>query len=283
MTLAMKTVLVPTEQNDAMASTLETALLFARKFDSYVEGFALRAALSNLVDMESGSPMLADSFAQQFQEAEKEAHSLFEGFMQGRGIPRAAEPTATLSFGWRENAPEGDHFIGSHGRVFDITVLGRPGPHRKGVGMALLEVALFDSGHPILIAPPAPVQSIGTNVLIAWNCSTEQARATASAMPILRQAERVTVLNVEGGNGVPGPSSEELGRYLKSHGIAAQQKSVGLDGRSTGEAILATARALDCDLLVKGAYTQSRLRQMFFGGTTRHILSNATLPVLMAH
>ena len=38
-----------------------------------------------------------------------------------------------------------------------------------------------------------------------------------------------------------------------------------------------------CDLLVKGAYTQSRLRQMMFGGATRHILANAALPVLMAH
>src|SRR3981189_90667 len=173
MTLAMKTVLVPIEQNDAMASTLETALLFARKFDSYVEGFALRAALSNLVDMESGSPMLADSFAQQFQGAEKEARSLFEGFMQGRGIPHAAEPTATLSFGWRENAPEGDHFIGSHGRVFDITDRGRPGGHGKGVGMALLEVALFESGFLSPFATFRHVQAIDTNVLIAWNCSTE--------------------------------------------------------------------------------------------------------------
>ena len=37
---------------------------------------------------------------------------------------------------------------------------------------------------------------------------------------------------------------------------------VELDGRSTGEAILATAQSLGCDLLIKGAYTQSRLRQM---------------------
>src|SRR5438270_4502036 len=98
MTLAMKTVLVPIEQNDAMASTLQTALVFARKFDSYIESFALRAALSNLVDMESGSPMLADSFAQQFQEAEKEARILFEGFMQDRGVPRATAQRNTLSF-----------------------------------------------------------------------------------------------------------------------------------------------------------------------------------------
>jgi len=41
----MKTILVPTEQHDLMSSTLETALLVARKFDSYVEGFALRVAI----------------------------------------------------------------------------------------------------------------------------------------------------------------------------------------------------------------------------------------------
>ena len=44
-----------------------------------------------------------------------------------------------------------------------------------------------------------------------------------------------------------------------------------------------TPTSLGCDLLVKSAYTQSRLRQMIFGGATRHILANATLPVLMAH
>jgi len=53
--------------------------------------------------------------------------------------------------------------------------------------------------------------------------------------------------------------------------------------RGAGEVILSRARDLGCDLLIKGAYTQSRLRQMIFGGTTRHILANATLPVLMAH
>ena len=55
------------------------------------------------------------------------------------------------------------------------------------------------------------------------------------------------------------------------------------DGKSTGQTILATAAALGCDLLVKGAYTQSRLRQMIFGGATSHILTSAELPVFMAH
>ena len=50
---------------------------------------------------------------------------------------------------------------------------------------------------------------------------------------------------------------------------------VELDNRNTGEAILATAQSLGCDLLIKGAYTQSRLRQMIFGGATQHVMANA--------
>ena len=82
---------------------------------------------------------------------------------------------------------------------------------------------------------------------------------------------------------MPGPSAEQLIRYLQRNGIAAEPLIVELARRNTGEAILATAKTLGCDLLIKGAYTQNRLRQMIFGGATRHVLENATLPVLLAH
>jgi len=148
--------------------------------------------------------------------------------------------------------------------------------------MSAIEAGLFETGRPVLVAPPSPPRRIGENILIAWNCSTEQARATALAMPLLQKASRVTVLTVEGGT-VPGPTGEQLARHLARNGVPCEPVTVTPDGRSTGEVILANAASLGCDLLIKGAYTQSRLRQMIFGGATRHILANATLPVLMAH
>jgi nucleotide-binding universal stress UspA family protein len=102
-------------------------------------------------------------------------------------------------------------------------------------------------------------------------------------MPLLHRADRVTVLTVIGGTGVPGPSAEQLIQYLQRNGIVAEPKRVELDGRNTGEAILAAAQSSGCDLLIKGAYTQSRLRQMIFGGATQHIMAKATMPVLLAN
>ena len=60
-------------------------------------------------------------------------------------------------------------------------------------------------------------------------------------------------------------------------------RTVTAGGRSPGEAVLDECAALGADLLVKGAYTQSRLRQLVFGGATRHIMMNAGLPVILAH
>jgi nucleotide-binding universal stress UspA family protein len=118
--------------------------------------------------------------------------------------------------------------------------------------------------------------------VVSWNASTETARAVAFAMPFLRRAERVVVLAVEGVM-VPGPTATEAARHLQLNGIAAETHEAATKGRGGGETILAEAAELGADLLVKGAYTNSRLRQMIFGGATSKILAEAELPVFMAH
>jgi hypothetical protein len=280
----MKTILVPTEPGSAMASALDTALLLARKFDSCIEGFPLRPAVADLVAMDPDSGLTMIAVKENDAEMVRQAEELFRSFMQSHHVPqRGGEAQSSLSCAWLADAPSGHDFVGSYGRVFDTIVLARPGDEWQSPSMITLEAALFESGRPVLIAPPTSPRSLGTNVLVAWNCSTEQARTMAFAMPLLRRAERITICTVEGAT-VAGPSGEQMVRSLKINGIAAENITMKPAGkRSAGETILAKADELGCDLIVKGAYTQSRLRQMIFGGTTRHVLANAKLPVLMAH
>jgi nucleotide-binding universal stress UspA family protein len=149
-----------------------------------------------------------------------------------------------------------------------------------------MEAALFESGRPVLIVPPSVPQSIGKNVLVAWNDSTEQAHTNAFAIPLLQRADKVTVLTVEGG-AASAASCERAALHLRRNDVNANTLLIKPVGRHSGEAtgviILEQAAKLGCDLIVKSAYTQSRLRQMIFGGATRHILGNAALPVFMAH
>ncbi len=278
----MKSILVPVEITDAMRPAMETALLLARRREAYIEGFPLRFGISEFATAEVVGGFPSEAYRQYGVQEAEQTQKLFESFMEGHGVPRAGESLG-LAYGWLDDAPEGEGFVGSYGRAFDITVLSRPDDNSIGLHTRAIESSLFESGRPLLLAPPRPPRTIATNIMIHWNGSTEQARANAFAMPLLRAAERVSVLTVVGGQGVAGPAPADIIKQLKRNGIAAKPIRVEIKNHSTGEAVLAAAMAEGCDLLVKGAFTRSRLRQMVFGGATSHIMAHAELPVLMAH
>ena len=282
----MKSILIPTEDHDAMPAVLEAARLVAKIFGSYMEGFAVHPAAGTYVAVEPVSSLAISGAFEHDAELASQARGLFESFMRTHDVPAATGDATGYSYGWPRQDAEDDLFIGSYGRVFDLIALGRPGRASQNPRMPPLEAALFDSGRPVLIVPPVAPTVIGRNVLVAWNRSTEQANTNAWALPLLRLAERVTVYEVEGGN-VPGPSADEAAVHLRRNGVKATaltaKRGTRTTGEQVGEATLDYAKKEGFDLLVKGAYTQSRLRQMMFGGATRHIRANAGLPVLMAH
>jgi nucleotide-binding universal stress UspA family protein len=280
----MKTILIPTEDHNAMPAVLEGARLIARIFDSYMEGFAVRPSAASYASIEPVSS-LAISAAYD-PEAASHARDVFETFMKKNNVPAGPGEPAVYSYGWPRAESAEDFLIGSLGRVFDLIVLGRPGPAAENPRTEPLEAALFEAGRPVLIMPPSVPKTIGRNVLVSWNRSTEQAHTNAFALPLLRFAEKVTVLTVEGG-ATAGPSGEEAARHLRQNGVKATALTIKRGDRVSGEVVgeitLEHADKLGCDLLVKCAYTQSRLRQMIFGGATRHVLTRANLPVMMAH
>lgn len=278
----MKTILVPVELHDLIGSTLQTAAMLGNAFESYLEGLALSPALSPYLAADAmGAAIISDLDLRKDNGALQEARRVFEEAMRTHGIPARSSSTNAPCFGWCET-PGSDNFVGSHGRVFDVSVVGRPGTKIGQPRSGTLEAALFESGRPVLIAPPQPPATLGQTVAIAWNGSTETARTISFAMPFLHRAARVILLTVEG-SGVPGPSGEEVAAYLGHRGIGCEVQSIKPRNRAAGEAFLDRAAELGCDLLVKGAFTQSRLRQMIFGGATWKIITEGELPVFLAH
>ncbi len=171
---------------------------------------------------------------------------------------------AGLAAEWRSADDSGPTAIGTIGRAYDLIIMPQPG------------------GRPVLVVPPAFNGMVGKRILFAWNGSTESARAISLAMPVLGGAETIEVLSVEGAM-VPGPSAAEIAESLRSHGLNVTSQHVKPGNRSAGQTIVDRAVSLGSDLIVKGAYTQSRLRQMIFGGVTRHLILNSPLPVLFSY
>jgi nucleotide-binding universal stress UspA family protein len=278
----MKSILVPVEDHGIVEPQLEAALHLGRIFESYIEGIAITPDYPVVLPVDIAIGVPSPITPENRLEMSRACRERFEAFMITKEIQRASSAAAGLSFGWRQDGLMEDTFLGAYGRVFDITVVGRPDGSNGQTRLSTVESALFDTGRPVLIAPPSRFQTFGETVVIAWNRSTETARAVLGAMPILAKARRIIVLELEDW-GVAGPSASELVRSLRMRDLPAEAMVAADPSNRPGEAILSEAKALGCDLLVKGAYTQSRLRQMFFGGATSHILNATTLPVLMAH
>jgi len=186
-----------------------------------------------------------------------------------------------LTSEWRAADDSGPTAIGIIGRAYDLIVMPQPGALPK-MPESVFETALFDSGRPVLVVPARFSGMVGKKILFAWNGSTESARAISLAMPVMSRAESIDVLSVDGAM-VPGPSSAEIADSLRSHGLNVTSQHVKPGTRSAGQTIVDTAIAGGCDLIVKGAYTQSRLRQMIFGGMTRHLIMQSPLPVLFSY
>jgi nucleotide-binding universal stress UspA family protein len=289
MIMTMRGILVHVDEHRALHSVLICALLAARRFDSQIDGLHARPGAPRIIPVApEGAFIPASEIVEDLERADRDLdrqlRERFDAFMREHGVPAVASvlPGAEVAAAWRDEAVAGYEALGSTGRAYDLIAVARPLPGAAVPSMSALEAALFESGRPVLIAPPTPPNKLGDVVVVAWNGSTETARTIGLAMPFLTKAETVVVLSVEEGM-VPGPSGGEVAHGLMRNGIAAKTQQIRAGERSTGAAILDQCRELGADLLLKGAYTHSRLRQMIFGGATSHILGAAALPVIMAH
>ncbi|WP_254453648.1 universal stress protein [Siccirubricoccus sp. G192] len=180
-----------------------------------------------------------------------------------------------------------------HARCADLLVVGQEDPD-GGPPFAgpVLERALFSSGRPVLVVPHAGrFETVGRRVLLGWNASREAARAANDALPLMADAEVVTVLAVnfrrdQDGYGDAAESAEpgsDIALHFARHGLKAEVQHAVAPGLDAGDMLLNQAADLSADLLVVGAYGHSRFREMVLGGVTRTLLRQMTVPVLMSH
>jgi nucleotide-binding universal stress UspA family protein len=141
----------------------------------------------------------------------------------------------------------------------------------------VLDRVVTAAGVPVLALPAAVSRDLGHAVLVAWNGSREAARAAHDALPFLREAKRVILCAV---GDEAAQSLAAAAAMLRRHGLAVHPHQLAEPDGDAGQVLLAQAGAQGADLLVMGAYGHARLSELVFGGATRHVLREATLPVL---
>jgi nucleotide-binding universal stress UspA family protein len=161
-----------------------------------------------------------------------------------------------------------------------VSILSRPRPKSAGRARAFLLAALLHSARPVLVVPQRPLRSVGKRILVAWNQSADAACAIAAAMPLLQRAEQIVVATC-GPENRTGPKSTHLAQYLANWDIGIERMHT--KGRHVEKEIEAVYRETRSDVLLMGAYSRHRLRQLVFGGVTEHMLFKTEIPALMLH
>jgi nucleotide-binding universal stress UspA family protein len=269
-------------------AVLEASLIAARRFDSHIVGLhSLTTEYAVVFGGEMGFSISSEvdrTLEREGHERRDQARSLFRNFMNASEVPLGSVapgyqgPTAS----WREEDGRQNAVVGMIGRVHDLIVVEQP-EKLASIAEATLEDALFESGRPVLMVPKAVPSVIGDVIAVAWNGSTETALTVALGMPFLKQAKQVVIVAVGPQHmPEPGPSGDELARTLERYGLSVSMRTAFGRQKPQGESFMREALAAGADLMLKGAYTQSRIRQMIFGGATRHIIMESPIPVLMA-
>lgn len=278
--MSYKTILVYLNDKHRAEAMLEPAVQLASRYNSHLIGMHVYAGVpAPPIPLPFGADVVRAVAAAQQRETEEIA-GIFSRMTGNR--PFVAE--------WR--AEKGPHVdatavVMDHGRSADLIIAGQTDPDREN--LPLLDVAehlAVGSGRPVLVVPyVGRYPEIGRSVVIAWKAGRESARAAFDALPILRQAEEVQILEVnEGGphrNGVAPDNS--IAVALARHGIKPTVRTSVASDISVGDEILSRLADMGADLLVMGAYGHSRMRELVFGGVTRHIAKHMTVPTLFSH
>lgn len=191
----------------------------------------------------------------------------------------ARRDVATVS--WREVQGNFADQVTQASRLSDLVVFGPLGADEKPGLSEAFEATLLETGRPVLLTAQVPPKNFARRIAVGWDGSATCARAVTAAMPYLEKAEAVEILTVSQGGPAEGVS--EVTEYLSLHGVSCSERSVEAGQKPIGEVLLESASGTGAGLLVLGGYGHRRLRQMFFGGVTRHVVSHAVLPLFLVH
>jgi nucleotide-binding universal stress UspA family protein len=287
--MTIKTILLPIRESSTASSLMETSISMAIRNDAHLDLLYVQNDPEHLIPFstlglsasmrETILESATTAAAQQGNELKQSFLDLCERYqvnVKPRGT-NIGEPTADFLI----RSGRRDDLIGKYGRLADLIIV--PQPTKTTPPPSSFEAALRESGRPVLMVQRGKVLDVpGKRLAIGWNSSKEAAQAMATMLDNLKRADKVFVLTSE--KRLQGPvNADEVCTYLNCHGVTAETAIFSTKGQSTGEALLAKSRELDCDRLIVGGYSRPRIRDVIMGGVTGHLLAKADMPVIFVH
>ncbi|MBI4694988.1 MAG: universal stress protein [Gammaproteobacteria bacterium] len=248
------------------ASTL--ALLDAEQKNQY-------RSLMELNGFDVAQGFLNEQYRAQLAEKAKEASASFHALAAAKDVSWGPEVDLSV---------DPDLALTNVGFVHDMVVASFS--LSPGVLDLLTKRVLFTAGGSLaLIEKPLRSATLEeSTMVVAWKPAAASKHALRYSLPLLKKAKKVYIASIEE-EGYPGmsPTAQDMADYLMNvHNCAAE--AFALRAADTVQAPLADFyEQVGADLLVMGAYSQSRLQELFFGSFTKYFLQHRNCNLMLAH
>jgi nucleotide-binding universal stress UspA family protein len=285
--MTIRDICVPLFPDVPFAAQLEVAADFALRFKAHVNVVFTRPdpaiAAATIPEIIAATGVVSEAIEIEGIRAQNAALEEFERWRTAYGLKPEGGDAAVEGAGaaWHHRVGTVGDTVVDIGRVCDLAVISQPNAYEMMTEEAFA-AAVFETGCPTLITPNRVPQSPMRNIVVAWNGTLQAARALRGAMPMLREADTVSIFapfeDPQTMSREPGPIE-----YLSRHGVSADCLKVEGKIDNVGKTLLETADTNHATMIVMGAYSHSRIREAVLGGVTRHVLRHAEIPVLMMH
>jgi nucleotide-binding universal stress UspA family protein len=201
---------------------------------------------------------------------------------------RSALQTHAGKLIWRSNVtmePLSD-YVAREARSADLVITG------VDTGASLVDTSrhmnvsdlVMRVGRPVLIVPATEDVLKLERVVVAWKDTREARRAVLDAVPLLKVANHITLVEIAAEDGLASARRrlEDLVAWLERHGVIAEPLAVAVTGEDADQ-LAQFVQEHQADLMVAGAYGHSRLREWVLGGVTHDLLMSATCCSLVSH
>lgn len=293
--MSYRKILAPIFGSAGDRTSLQAGIALARQFGAHLEALFVRfdPVHTNQYGYLGGdvsgyaAKYFIDAAIKAADEAQGAASASFTRAVERSGIEVTDAPKARSEATAEFKIVQGDvaERIEEEARLADLIVFsGEGGDLVVDRSRNALESVLLSGARPVLfVAPTGDGAAFGQSIAICYDGSAAAAHAVTAALPFINRAKAVHAFEVsaEGGKSV---ALAELKRYLALHGVELVEHVVDPGRKDTEETLLAAVKAERCDMVVLGGYGHSRVREVVFGGVTRHVLRHGAVPaIFMAH
>jgi nucleotide-binding universal stress UspA family protein len=258
---------------------LDLAASLARRFGAVLIGIAAEAVRPPPVDAFGGAVLIGEVIVAEEEQIRSELEAAEQNFRYHPGAQG-------LTTEWRSRVDLPVKALTRESRSADLVIVGRDlerlraGPYRSAdPGEVIMAV-----GRPVLVVPPAVESLSGRASRASFQATrTWLRRATWDALPFLRAADSVRVVEITEDNEAARRRVGDVVRHLERHRVKAQGEVRTQHEASAADEIILVAEQDGADLIVAGGYGHARLREWVFGGVTRDLLRHCPKCCLLSH